>query len=153
MGKRTRGGNKSRKNYLSIDFSAFADYAERLDRLGADIQKIIGDAMEQAAETVQDDTRDAIASGNLPAGGKYSTGDTAASIIDSPKVQWSGSLGEIGIGFDKTKKGAGGWLITGTPRMQPDAALEAIYRSKKYANTINKQIREELQDALDGLGG
>ena len=151
--KWNRGGSGRRKNYISIDFSNFAEYAEQLDRLNGDLQKIIGDAMEQAAQTVQDDTRDAVAAANLPAGGNYSRGDTEASIIDNPKVQWSGSLGEIGVGFDKSKPGAGGFLITGTPKMKPDYALQDIFNRKGYAKKINDQIREELQDALDDLGG
>lgn len=141
------------RNYCMIDFSNFSDFAERLDQLNADLKKIIGDAMEQAAETVQDDTRDAVAASNLPAHGKYSTGKTEESVIQNPKVKWSGSWGEIGVGFDKTKPGAGGWLITGTPKMAPDYALQSIYLRKTYARKINDQIRKDLQEALDELGG
>lgn len=141
------------RNMLSVDYSNFSDFAERLEKLNGDLQKIIGDSMEQAAETVQDDVRDAVASANLPAGGKYSTGETEASIIADPRVQWSGYLGEIGLGFDKTVPGAGGFLITGTPKMAPDHELNSLFFSKKYAKKINDQITEELQDALDELGG
>ena len=153
-GKRwSKGGSKRRKNYLEIDFSNFADFAERLDKLNADLTKIIGDAMEQAAETVQDDTRDAVATANLPAGGKYSTGDTESSIISNPTVKWSGSLGEIGLGFDKTQPGAGGFLITGTPRMEPDRKLEKIYARKKYLKQINEDLSEVLENAIDEVMG
>ena len=124
-----------RGKMLSIDFSAFSDYAERLDQLGADLQQVIGDAMDQAAETVQWDVTDAMATVNLPAGGKY-------------------SQGEIGLGFDKTKPGAGGFLITGTPKMRPNYALEDIFSRKKYLKTLMNQISDELQDAIDErIGG
>ena len=76
----------ARKSSLSIDFSNFSDYAERLDQLGADLKEIFADAMEQAAETVQDDTIEAMSAANLPAGGRYSRGDTEASIIRNAKV-------------------------------------------------------------------
>lgn len=153
-GKRwSKGGSKRRKNFIDIDFSNFADFAEKLDKLNADLTKIFGDAMEQAAETVQDDVRDAVAAANLPAGGNYSIGKTEASIITDLSVKWSGSLGEVGLGFDKTQPGAGGFLITGTPRMHPDYKLVDIFRSKKYVKKINEQITQELQDALDELGG
>ena len=56
-----------RKNSINIDYSSFAEYAERLDELGANLQKVFTDSMEQAAETVQWDTEDAIAAANLPA--------------------------------------------------------------------------------------
>lgn len=144
----------ARKSSLSIDFSNFSDYADRLDQLGADLKEIFADAMEQAAETVQDDTIDAMSAVNLPAGGKYSQGDTEASIIRDAKVSWSGSVGEIGLGFDKTKPGAGGFLITGTPKMRPNYALENIYSRKKYENQIKKDIEEVLQDEIDRrMGG
>ena len=143
-----------RKNSLSIDFSNFAEYAERLDELNADLKEIFQDAMEQAAETVEWDIMDALADANLPALGKYSQGATEASVIRDAKVQWQGSVGEIPIGFDKTKPGAGGWLITGTPKMRPDYKLEDIFSRRKYENKIKKQIEEHLQEEIDErLGG
>lgn len=144
----------SRKNSLSIDFSNFAEYAERLDELNADLKEIFQDAMEQAAETVEWDIMDALADANLPALGKYSQGATEASVIRDAKVQWQGMLGEIPIGFDKTMPGAGGWLITGTPKMRPDYKLEDIFRRRSYEKKIMKQIEEHLQEEIDErLGG
>ena len=143
-----------RKNSINIDFSCFATYAEKLDRLGANLQDVIGNAMEDAGKKVADDTEKAMAAGNLPAGGMYSTGATENSIIKDPKVEWHGSVGEIGLGFDKTKPGAGGFLITGTPKMRPDAALAEIYSGKRYENTIRKQIKSDLQREIDQrMGG
>jgi hypothetical protein len=144
----------ARKSMISVDFSAFSDYAERLDKLGGDLKTIFADAMEQAAETVEYDTVDAVASSNMPAGGKYSQGDTEASIIHDAKVEWSGSVAEIGLGFDKTKSGAGGFLITGTPKMRPNYALEKIYGTKKYENQLKRDIEDVLKDEIEQrLGG
>ena len=67
----------------------------------------------------------------------------------NPSVEWSGWLAELPVGFDKTKPGAGGWLITGTPRMRPDYALERIYVNKRYANRVQKDIEEVLKDELN----
>lgn len=152
--KWNKGGKLARGKMLAIDFSNFAGYAEKLDRLGADLEKVIGDAMERAAETVQKDTEEAMAKANLPAGGKYSGGDTANSIIKSPKVKWAGSYATIDLGFDKTKPGAGGFLITGTPRMKPNYKLEDIYSRRAYLAKIMTQIRKDLQKAIDErMGG
>ena len=151
--KWNRGGAKRRKNYIAVDFSAFAEYAEKLDKLGADLKDVIGDAMEEAAKQVQEDTADAVESANLPAGGQYSDGETRASIVRDVTPKWSGSIGEVHLGFDKSKPGAGGFLITGTPKMAPDAALAEMYSGKKYQRQINKMIEEHLQKALDELGG
>ena len=137
-----------RKNFISIDGSAFAEYAEKLDRLGADLQEVFTEAMEKAGTKVQGDVQSAITPGNLPAGGKYSGGDTAGTVIE-PVVAWSGSVGELPLGFDKSKPGAGGFLITGTPKMAPDAALADIFTSRRYENNLKKQIEEALQQAID----
>lgn len=151
--KWNRGGAKRRKNYISINFSNFAEYAEKLDRLNADLKKIFGDAMEDAAKQVQEDTRKAVDNAYLPAGGIYSDGETKASIIRDITPKWSGSLGEVKLGFDKTKPGAGGFLITGTPKMAPDAPLAEMYSGRKYQRQIQKKIEQSLQKELDKLGG
>lgn len=141
-----------RKSMLNIDFNNFSDFAERLDNLGADLKKVFADVMEETAKKVQEDTKEAVERTNLPAKGKYSQGDTERSIIQEPKVQWSGSVGELPLGFDKTKPGAGTWLITGTPKMRPVQALQEIYGQKKYENQLNRDIRKRLQEEVDKLG-
>ena len=65
-----------RKNSLSVDFSVFSDLAEELDTLGADLQSIFTDVMEQEGETVAEDTKEAVKDAYLPAKGEYSKGDT-----------------------------------------------------------------------------
>ena len=141
----------AKKGLLSIEGNIFAEYAEKIDRLGGDLKKVFTDALEQAAEEIQDDTIDAVAKSNLPAQGKYSKGDTEDSIVRNAKVTWSGSVGEIPVGFDKTKPGAGGWLITGTPRMRPDHELQAIYKQQKYANHIKKGMKEIFEDEVERI--
>ena len=143
----------ARKNSINIDYSSFAEFAERLDELGANLQKVMTDSIEQAAETVQWDTQDAIAEANLPATGTFSRGATEDSLIKDPRVVWSGLVGEIGVGFDITVPGSGGWLITGTPKMRPDYALERIYAQKTYERKLMKEIEEGLRDAIDDILG
>lgn len=147
--KGNRGGSFARKKGLSIDFSVFEEFAEKLDDLGADLKKIFTDVMEQEGETVAEDTKEAVKKAYLPAKGEFSRGDTESSIVMHPKVEWSGTLGEIGLGFDKTQRGAGGFLITGTPKMQPDHELEKIYSQKKYEREMTKDIMEYLQAEIE----
>lgn len=142
----------ARKQFLSIDFSNFAQYAEKLEQLGANLQKVFGAAMEKEAEKVQQETIAALAKANLPAKGEYSEGTTEDSVISDVKTIWQGNTGEVKLGFDKTKEGVGGFLITGTPKMQPDQALENIYGSKKYESNIKKQIEQDLQAEINRLG-
>ncbi len=137
------------KNTLSLDTKFFDDYIERLEKAGADIREVLTNALEQAGDTVEYDTLNAMKSANLPAKGKYSKGDTEKSIIRNSKVRWAGYIAEISVGFDYGKDGAGGLLITGTPRMKPNHELNKIYKKKKYINEIKKDIIQLFNDTLE----
>ena len=142
------------KNILKLDTSSFDEFAERLDSLGADLKPIFTDALTQVAEIITEDTIEVVKDQYLPAHGEYSHGDTKKSIIRNPRVEWSGMIGEIAIGFDFSKPGAGGYLITGTPRMRPDRELNRIYKSKRYMRQIQEDMSEIFQDAIDDhMGG
>lgn len=142
------------ENLLKLDVSGFEEYIQKLEKLEADIKPIVSDALNQAGETITDDTFDAVSDSNLPRGGEYSTGKTRESIIKNPRVKWAGTTAEIGVGFDFNKPGAGGYLITGTPRMAPDKALNRIYKSKKYMKDIQKDMIDIFQDEISRrMGG
>ena len=147
--KWNKGGALSRKSAIEIDYGTFEALAVQLEELGADLKECFQEAMEEEGKKVAEDTVEAVASAHLPAKGAYSTGETQKAIIMQPKVEWSGSEASIGLGFDKTKPGAGGFLITGTPKMQPDYALEKIYGQKKYERDMKKHIMEGLQKQID----
>lgn len=141
------------KNKVQFDFSALSDIVEKLDKARADLEKVIQEVLEDAAEEITQDTIDALGHAYLPAGGRYSTGDTLESVIADPKVETKGTMMEVGVGFDKSKKGAGGWLISGTPKMAPDKKLADIYTAKKYENKLMKEIQAKLEDKLDEIVG
>ena len=154
-GEKRRGNSLHKSGHFALDFNgySFADYAEKIDRLGGSLQAIFTEALEFAFETIQADTMAALASGNLPARGRYETGQTKESVLTDGSVKWSGSIAEIGVGFDKTKPGAGGWLITGTPKMQPDAQLAAIYDSKGYTKHLQWEIEQIFAKEVKRLMG
>lgn len=149
--KGNKGGKLARKQFLSVDFSAFDDYLEKLRDLEANVEEVFSKAMETAADKVQQDVTEAIQPANLPAKGKYrgEQHDTENSVIRDPKPSKRGSVLEVNLGFDKTKPGAGGFLITGTPKMQPDQKLADIFQKKKYAADITKQIEKDLQEEIN----
>lgn len=151
--KWNKGGKLSRRKLGRIDYRQFEELAEELQSLGADLQAVMNTALEDAGKDIQAKTVQAMANSNLPAKGKYSTGNTKAAINLDPKVKWSGTAGSIGFGFDHDKPNAGSWLITGTPKMNPDPALAAIYASAKYKSAVTKQIKAALQAELSKLGG
>lgn len=136
------------RNTLKLQLGGFQELITKLDSLQGDVKKAVTDALEQTGETIGEDTVDAVDNANLPAKGEYSKGQTKASIITNPLVHWSGNQAEIGVGFDYSKKGAGGFLITGTPRMKPDYALQKIYKRKKYMNQIQNDMADVVNDYI-----
>ena len=134
------------KNQITLDTSGL-DAA--LSRLIADMgaeraQKVVDEKLTEIGKQISRDTIEAVQKANLPAGGKYSRGDTEQAVVRDATVTWDGGVAEIPIGFDFDKPGAGGWLISGTPKMRPDAELRRMYKAKKYMR--DKQA--ELADAI-----
>ena len=136
------------RNTLKLDTNAFTGLLTKLDAMGGDVRKAVTDALQEAAVTIANDTEAAVASGNLPAGGKYSTGRTKESIVRDTTVRWDGLSGWVPVGFDFSLPGAGGYLITGTPRMKPDYELNRMYKQKKYMVGIQEDIRRVLMDKM-----
>lgn len=143
-----------KKNTLALDTKGFEQLVTKLEGLGGDVKKTVTKALEDAGEKIGDDTVDAIQKSNLPAQGKYSAGDTEKSIIRNPKTRWSGTEAEIGVGFDYSKPGAGGFLITGTPKMQPDYKLQKIYKQKAYMSKLQQKmddtVTSEIKKKMEG---
>ena len=144
----------SRKNGIHIDYSAFSDLIAQLDEYTDKVADIVAESMEEVGQTLAEETIDALGSANLPAKGVYSRERTIASVVTNPKAENQGSFVEIGLGFDKTKPGEGGLLVTGTPKMSPDYKLEAIYGTRKYETKMKKQIKQKLEEELsEAVGG
>ena len=136
------------RNTLKLELSGFKELLTKLDKLGGDVPEVVEDALTQAAGTIADDTLAALADANLPAGGKFSGGDTKAAVVTNPRVEWSGTTASVGVGFDYDKPGAGGLLITGTPKMKPDYALQKMYKKKGYMQKIQDDMRKIVTDAI-----
>lgn len=136
------------KNVLKLQTKGFEELITKLEGLNGNVKKAVTDALEQVGETIGEDTEDAIEKSNLPADGKYSKGNTKNSIVKNPTVNWTGTSAEIGIGFDFGKPGAGGFLITGTPRMKPDYELQKIYKRRKYMSQIQSDMAEIVNDYI-----
>lgn len=122
-----------------------------LDRLGGDVKRTVDKALKRAGDKIAADTLTAIDSANLPAKGVYSKGDTRESVITEPQVTWDGNVASIPVGFDFSKPGAGGYLISGTPRMRPDMALQKMYRQKKYMAEIQNEISDAVMQEIMNL--
>lgn len=121
---------------------------KRLEELGGDVKKATADALQQAAEKIRDDTLDALNPANLPAHGQYSTGVTRKSVAEVEPAKWEGTVASVPVGFDFSKPGAGGFLITGTPKMKPDPELHKMYKQKKYMQQIQQDMQGVIWDYI-----
>lgn len=142
------------RNTLKLETKGLEELIRRLDGLTDDVKPVISDALEQASETIAEDTIDALHKQYLPAGGKYSRSDTdlaktAETVITGAKTTWQGTEGSIRAGFDYGQNGAGGLLISGTPKMDPDQRLFAIYKKKSYMKKIEQDISDVIIDAIN----
>lgn len=139
----------AKRNTLKLQLGGFEELITKLEGLNGDVKSVVTDALGQAAETIEWDTKDAVKAANLPAKGKYSQGDTEKAIVENAQTEWSGTVASIGVGFDYGVKGAGGYLITGTPKMKPDYALQKMYKQKKYMTQIQNDMAEIVTDAIE----
>lgn len=145
------------RNTMSLDLKGFNELLTKLDGLGGDLKKAVTEALDEAGKKIGEDTAQAVQKSNLPAGGKFSQGDTADTVVMNPKVEWSGDEASIGVGFDFSKKGAGGFLIKGyyqnyhgTPRhMAPQKDLNAMYTGKGYMKQIQNDMKKVVVKAID----
>ena len=157
LGKKwNKGGSMARTSKglgsgnFSIDFSNFEEIAQKLESMDMDLRDAVGEAINEVARQVQDEVREGVQPPNLPAKGDYSKDqDTEHSIIDNPQVEWSGFVGEIDLGFDKSKPGAGGFLISGTPQHDPAPILAKIFTTRKYMTDFKKRIEQELHKVIE----
>ena len=148
------------RNRIGLQFDGWEDYIAKLDELGGAkaMKKGVEEALIESKKYVNPLIDKAMV--KLPAGGRYSTGDTKESIDKGNKVEWSGMTGEIKVGFDFSKSGLKsiflmyGTEVNGTPRMKPVAGLKsAIYGAKtkkEVAEIQEKVLSNHIKKVMEG---
>ena len=136
------------KNKLSIDFKGFEEYAERLEKLGGDLKETADKALKESKELVNEQLHEQMKK-------HHRTGKTDKSINDNAKVEWSGNVGSIDVGFDIAHGGLPSiFLMYGTPRMSKDQKLyNAVYGSatkRKVKELQEKIFAEAIQRKMGG---
>lgn len=145
---------KSRKN--GFDTSMPQRYADQLEAAaGTDALRRAAQAGMAAAKVeINRQLTAAVQASNLPAGGKYSTGDTLESIDKTMTAAWSGNIATMPLGFDMSKSGlASIMLMYGTPKMAPAPGLhEALYGTASMRRARKEQEAAILK-VLERVGG
>lgn len=141
------------RNTLKLNLSGFEELITKLEGLDGDVKKTVSKALDKTAKTIEKDTEEALKPANLPHGGMYSQGDTKKSVVKNAKTIWSGTEAIISVGFDYGKQGAGGFLITGTPRMKPVTQLKKMYKGATYRKKLQAEISDVVQDEITKIMG
>lgn len=143
------------RNKIGLQFNGWEDYMAKLDELGGSqaMKKGVEEALIASKKHVNPLIEQSM--NKLPAGGKYSTGDTKRSIDEDMSVEWQGMTGTIKVGFDFKKSGPKSiFLMYGTPRMKPVSGLKnAIYgtKTKKEIAEIQEQkLSEVIKKVMEG---
>lgn len=120
------------KNKISLEFKAFEEYAEKLDKLGGDLKAVTEKALQNSHDFIMPKL-------HRDMNKHHRTGRTEKSIVDDAKVEWEGTTASIRIGFKISDGGLPSiFLMYGTPRMQKDQQLY----DDVYGKRTKKQIAE-----------
>lgn len=141
-----------RKN--GFDITALEKYADQLQEAGgmAAVKRAVQGGMLATKKQVNAEVTTAMQSGNLPAGGKYSTGDTMGHLNEEMTVDWEGNMARLKLGFNMEGGGITSiFLMYGTPRHAPASGLrEALKEHQKKIS--RKKMQEACVKILERLG-
>ena len=130
------------KKKMGLIFTGFEEMAERLEKMGGNLEKTTEKALKATHAHITPKIEEAFSKHDI----KYSH-DTGKSLKRDAKVEWSGSVAAVGVGFKIAEGGLPSiFLMYGTPRMQPDKKLyNSIYggKVKKEVKAIQEQIFAE----------
>ncbi len=136
---------------MSITFNGFEKLAEDIDAIGGDLQKAVGEALNESQKIIQSNLQSAAVPYARKGGGKgYATGRMYQSIIKDPQVVWKGLIAEVGVGFRLFA--SGGWhsifIMYGTPRMAKNPKVFNAIKGTKTRNEIAQKQEEVMQKYL-----
>lgn len=131
---------------IGLQVEGIDEYMAKLDQVGGSqaMKRGVESALKASKAYVNPKIEASMA--KLPAGGRYSTGDTKKSIDKDMSVDWEGMTASIKVGFDFSKSGLTSiYLMYGTPKMSPVSGLKAAI----YGAKAKKEIARVQGEALD----
>lgn len=140
------------KNKIGLQFKGWKQMLSGIEKVSG--EKGLKDATESALKVSKDLINGKVSTimskGNMPASGKYWTGDTKHSLDNNFDVSWSGYTAGIDIGFNFEQSGVTSiFLMYGTPRTKPvDGLFDAFY-GKKTVSEIRKTQKKAIQDYIE----
>jgi hypothetical protein len=139
------------KNRIGLQFKGWDKMLKDIEKTAgeAGLKTAVDDALKASKQAVNMKVAPLITKSKMPAGGRYSSGETAASLDKDFTVAWVGYTGEIKIGFDFKKSGLTSiFLMYGTPRHKPPMKAVAGLYEAFYGNKTKKEIAEIQREAI-----
>ena len=139
---------------IKLEFAGFDEVLKKLNNLDADTKAITTEALQASFDIVTAKADKAVAKGNLPAGGKYSSGGTEKSLVKELKITWTDTEASAPVGFNIKKGGLPSiFMMYGTPRYMKNQALyDAFYSDQTEGEVLSAQ-KEVFYKALEKLNG
>lgn len=134
-----------RKN--GFDTTMLEKYADQLEEAGGDraIKWAVGDALRATKMELNRQITARMQKGNLPAGGKYSTGGALEALNKQYREEWEGNMARLPLGFNLEGDGLHTpFLLYGTPHHAPVSGLNNTIKG----NVARKKIREDQEKAM-----
>lgn len=138
---------------MKLDFDGFSEIVKRFEKLDADIKPVVEKALTETHRIVTEKANFAVQKPNLPAGGKFSSGNTARSLVTHPEIEWKGTVASVFVGFDIEHGGLPSvFMIHGTPSYMKNQLLyDAFYGDQTIGEVrrVQKEIFTEAMEALE----
>lgn len=133
---------------LKLNFTAWEEMAENLNKLGGDLKATTEKALKESHAAVTPKIEAAFA----PHSTRFS-GETMKTLRRNPEIEWVGFVASVPIGFDIKAGGlASIFIMYGTPQHAPDRKVyNAFYGAavKREINEIQQKVfTEAIEDAM-----
>ena len=134
---------------VELKFDGFDAILKRFAQLDADIKPAAEEALKETFDIVTEKAAVAAEKPNLPAGGKYSKGTTAKSLVREPVITWAGTKASVAVGFDIDRGGLPSvFMLHGTPSYMKNQMLYDAFYGEQTVGEIRTRQKEILLDAL-----
>lgn len=144
---------KGTSKLLGLDFHDMEQMQKRFQKIGADIKPAAERALKKSHNFVTKRLEQHTTKPFMPAGGKFSEGETKKSIVHNDKVYWIGSNAYIPIGYDVSKTINSIFLMYGTPKMKPNKEMYKDIFGRDTRRMIREIQEETMFDVLEELKG
>lgn len=142
------------KRMMSVEFEGFEEVIKRLEKLDGDIKSTTEKALKETHRLVTKEAEEAAQVSNLPAKGRYSSGDTLKSLKRDADILWTGTKAEVPVGFSISKGGLPSiFMMYGTPRYMKNQKMYNAIWGQAIHDKVLKAQEEIFYDEIKKLGG